>query len=1096
MYTHVRRAAPVLAVVVMLLCLPGLIGGARATVVCRDFDYRDGLLQPAQFGKRLYVYARLDWLVPPPVAIRLRGAAAPLTFEEFALSYPWATALLPRFTTPLSYALTLIRLAPPEPTANCPSRVDAINLYWSLAPSDNLFASYPIRCNDAQTQLMFAVDPAAHPGADRWGDTLQWPTNGRHFVPQGGRDSFEAMLGRARAAGAEWVPFTLAYHSGTQPNLEELAVRSCVDVDVAGLGAALLAQFNATISAVEQAGAQKRQAAAPATDPPAPDPNDERANNLWMLDRLRREGVRVDLPRIGKLAPPEPTRPPRAASPYDLETSDADAVLEPGQQLASAQDLGQVSAAQNARAVVLDGRLWPFLQCVQRLGDGTCMARFGYVLAADAPVVVPTQAPEENWFEPVQYLTDFVLPTTFEPGRHLNGFVIRWFCVGATFGTWNTIYWTLKGSTATALSSSPQCNAGQEDAALLSEVQNAFEAARRNPGLRTVLSLDGYGDTGGNRDGGDGGDRDGDTGGDRDGGAGDDRDGDNTGDQIAGSGGDRDDSNTPGRATKAVSSSISSSSATACTATACDGVLQPRLECTHNFENGTCVSYWGYLNTDNATVFRAPGFASDNFFTPGAADLGQPGAFLPGRHYYVLVTYWTCGVSSGVPQSLSWVMNTTATASSATHNTCPVGCDGVPFSGAITCAPAPPPPGSSSTGHHAPPSYASSTLGSSGVPATTPPLTRTPAPPTTPPAYAASTSGYASSTMGLGSSSSIGGGSGLAHTPRPPPACAFGAALVLYSDRNFTTVYRPPQQQQQPAPGVPALAQPYGLVSLEVPAPWLADFCLDVSEVVECLCNTTARCHAFDPRWPGVTGCNSPGVRKRVLYRRQPAAARDGFAFVANPPAYCSGQRAFTWTQQLVAPPGNKLLVQAHWSYSTLHGAAHNCTGSAEGGSGATFDCCECPATHAWRADCDCCAPRTGDDHGTSDNEGADGVINLIDIDVTVNTGGDPDPPQSIVVNVHNDVLGRWWVWLLVGIGACLIPVLLAAAVLVACCCCWGPAAAPPPECHEAVVCETACPAEVASLETDAIVIYEMPPSQGLRIPRPCDAGYRVKFTA
>lgn len=942
-------------------------------MVCRDYEYTEGAIHPAVYGTKPYQYINMDWLAEPPLDVKL-GNVARLTYKEFEASYPWARDVLRDNSRLVSLTISLVKLGAPGELDRCTSPVDAIDMYWEQQPSGKRFTSYPVRCN-YDGSLMFAVDPRAHPVKDAWGDKPRWPKDGQHFAPRGGATSFESLAYEVRQDHRAVIPITVAYLSGAEPHLEKLSTISCVDVDVVALSAALVARYEelhvahlaSRTDETTPPGDGENQPFAPGEDP-----------DQWALSQLRREGFKVDLPLEGKLAPPTPSPPPTRASPYD-EEGDPDALLTPNQRLGGGQGNGdaQVLVSADANDQVLDGRLWPFLECVKDLGDGTCIAYFGYTLASETAVDVP-EKPEENWLEPEAYREDFDLTTHFEPGKHSKGFVIRWICVGDALSNFVSIYWTLKGATASATRSSPACDAGAQDQVLESEARGLVDKARRNPGMRRLFQLEP--DTTAPAP------------------------PPETTEQPMGTASDGssfgEDDNT------------TASSSTDCTDSgSCGGALQPRLECTHNFENGTCVSYFGYLNEGNYTIQRDPTVAANNFFTPIAADQGQPDTFLPGRQHYVVTVYWSCQQSSGVPGSISWVLNTTATASSATHNTCPVGCDDVPFSNATDCPTTHP---SSSTGE----AFSSaSSEAASAVVTTTGPATMS---------SSSSSGSFASS-----SSSST----GVIPTPcPPPPPCQFGATLALYRDRNFTLPYRPPKQILGALVG---LSNPYGLVRLEVPNDWLADFCLNIKEVVECLCNDTSPCLPLDPARPGATGCNSPGVLKRYLYRQYPSISNDGFEFVSGPPAYCSGERAFTWEQQMVAPPGNKLLVQAKWSYTTLNSdGGHNCTGTSQGGSGAVFNCCGCPSTHEWNTGCGCCRPITVIGGNTTVNLNVT-VINVINITIPDESGSAVSAIAAATASVAvatataaatsttgNIVIivdqskPHWWGWLLIGLGA------------------------------------------------------------------------------
>jgi hypothetical protein len=990
--------------VALLLIL--VVSTTTATMVCRDYEYTEGEIHPAVFGTKPYEYINMDWLAEPPLDIKL-GDSLRLSYNEFEASYPWARDVLRANSKLISLTISLVKLGAPGQVERCSSPVDAIDMYWEQQPSGKRFTSYPVRCN-YDGSLMFAVDPRAHPIKDAWGDKPQWPKDGQHFAPRGGTASFESMTYDVRQDHRPTIPLTLAYFSGAEPHLEKLSTISCVDVDVVTLSNELVAKYEEFhVAHMSRRGSDTAPPDGNENKPFAPDEDPDQ----WALAQLRKDGFRVDLPLDGKLAPPTLPPPPPRVSPYE-EEADPDALLTPNEQLnGGGQENGDakvlVSAGINSAAIA--ARLWPFLECVKNLGDGTCIAYFGYTLASDTAVDVP-EAPEENWLEPEVYREDFDLTTHFEPGKHSKGFLIRWICVGDALTNFVSIYWTLKGATASATQSSPECDAGAQDQAMESEAHGLVDKARRNPGMRKLFQLD--------------------------------------------------PTTTP-------------PATTSCTDTgSCDGVLQPRLECTHNFENGTCVSYFGYLNEANYTVHRDPSFAANNFFTPIAEDQGQPATFLPGRQYYVATVYWFCQQSSGVPGGISWVMNTTATASSATHNTCPVGCDDIPFSNTTNC------PTSSSTG--SPFSSMSSAAAVSSSSAG--PVSSSSAGPVSAGPVSSSAGPASSSSAGPVSSysSSSSSSTGIIPTPcPPPPPCQFGATLALYRDRNFTHPYRPPKQF---AGALVGQTSPYGLLKLEVPEDWLADFCLNVREVVECLCNDTSPCQPFDPARPGVTGCNSPGVLKRYLYRQSPPISNDGFAFVSGPPTYCSGERAFTWVQQMVAPPGNKLLVQAKWSYTALSGNGdHNCTGTSQGGSGAVYNCCSCPSTHEWNNGCGCCRPVNLIAGNTTVNVNVT-IINVINITIPDQSGSAVSAIASATASVAvatataaatsttgniiiiiDQTKPHWWGWLLIGLASAIAIPCVLCALWIAGAALFGPA--PQPDYQVAVVEEEPQPQVYESYE-------------------------------
>lgn len=282
-----------------------------------------------------------------------------------------------------------------------------------------------------------------------------------------------------------------------------------------------------------------------------------------------------------------------------------------------------------------------------------------------------------------------------------------------------------------------------------------------------------------------------------------------------------------------------------------------------------------------------------------------------------------------------------------------------------------------------------------------------------------------------------------------------------------------------------------------MPDDWLEDFCIQVTEVVQCLCNTSLPCHPFDPLHPGITGCNSPGVAKRVLYRQSPLVENDGFEFVEDPPTYCSGERAFTWTQQMVAPPGSKLLVQSKWSYTTQNGNLHNCTGQSQGGSGAVFNCCSCPNTHSWNPGCGCCMPIIIGGGNVTVNVNVT-VINVINITIPDQSGtgvtalaaatasvavatatAAATSTTGNIVIIIDQTKPHWWGWLLIGLAAAIaIPCLLFTLWFL------GGILFPPvpvPDYEMAIVAEE----EPQPITTDSITIVENTAYAGYHVPTP-----------
>jgi hypothetical protein len=75
----------------------------------------------------------------------------------------------------------------------------------------------------------------------------------------------------------------------------------------------------------------------------------------------------------------------------------------------------------------------------------------------------------------------------------------------------------------------------------------------------------------------------------------------------------------------------------------------PFLECvTYNPDANEVTAYWGYINTNAATV--TIGISSSNFFDPPPGNRGQPLVFSPGTHHRVVSTTWSLNSFT----SLSW----------------------------------------------------------------------------------------------------------------------------------------------------------------------------------------------------------------------------------------------------------------------------------------------------------------------------------------------------------------------------------------------------------------------------------------------------------
>jgi len=107
----------------------------------------------------------------------------------------------------------------------------------------------------------------------------------------------------------------------------------------------------------------------------------------------------------------------------------------------------------------------------------------------------------------------------------------------------------------------------------------------------------------------------------------------------------------------------------------------PEVECTFNFENGTCFTVFAYTGSPGGVIPISAGVS--NYFVPSPIDRGQPTVFLDGEQVGVLRLYWPCPTSrNSTTGTLSWVLNQTVTASSQA-STCPCGCDGIPFSNRV-----------------------------------------------------------------------------------------------------------------------------------------------------------------------------------------------------------------------------------------------------------------------------------------------------------------------------------------------------------------------------------------------------------------------------
>lgn len=119
--------------------------------------------------------------------------------------------------------------------------------------------------------------------------------------------------------------------------------------------------------------------------------------------------------------------------------------------------------------------------------------------------------------------------------------------------------------------------------------------------------------------------------------------------------------------------------------------LVPILECSHNYGNGTCETFYGYVNNNNNNnggssdtaaanqpIERSVSAAntSTNYFFPAPYDRGQPTLFEAGEHRNVFSVRWSCTAAS---DALVWALDQ-AVAVTAAATTCPLGCDNVPYS--------------------------------------------------------------------------------------------------------------------------------------------------------------------------------------------------------------------------------------------------------------------------------------------------------------------------------------------------------------------------------------------------------------------------------
>jgi hypothetical protein len=96
-------------------------------------------------------------------------------------------------------------------------------------------------------------------------------------------------------------------------------------------------------------------------------------------------------------------------------------------------------------------------------------------------------------------------------------------------------------------------------------------------------------------------------------------------------------------------------------------IFWPIIECTTNFGNGTCISYFGYFNAGTEPIYAPIGGSLSNSFSPGAVDRGQPTVFAPGR----VISNFT--VESDCSDPVTWTLNG-HTATTGTDTTCIEAC--------------------------------------------------------------------------------------------------------------------------------------------------------------------------------------------------------------------------------------------------------------------------------------------------------------------------------------------------------------------------------------------------------------------------------------
>jgi len=310
--------------------------------------------------------------------------------------------------------------------------------------------------------------------------------------------SFATVMAMVNDRKASTIPLTIDYYSGVTPHLQEIQVRTCTNIDIDGFSAALVRRYNETRN--ERALSKRDVPGESTTEPPHIETQEEA--DRWVIDQLRAQGVLVDLPKVGKLAPPEPVRPKPPPGPYDPELFDPDAFIAPGDNLAQQEGIVRVEGpgcpgcyrgwtpVAYARVCQAPHRrnvhrsFWFCVCCVSFIRRLPSQLRYSGTTGIDVPV-----KDEDNWFEPQQFLTDFEVPTHFEPGAHHNAFVIHWFCVGDTIGTWNNIYWTLHGSTVSATRVTPRCRDNTEAQQNLDEALTEIEKVQNDPRMRQLFGF-------------------------------------------------------------------------------------------------------------------------------------------------------------------------------------------------------------------------------------------------------------------------------------------------------------------------------------------------------------------------------------------------------------------------------------------------------------------------------------------------------------------------------------------------------------------------------------------------------------------------------